>query len=92
MIGLGGTSRALAGWLNEGQAWSKSHEPSSQDLKTQRSRPQAQSGHRQTTSGIDQEETTFEDEEGGSTVEGDVMNGTEGDGSINPRHRGRTNK
>ncbi|UXN74111.1 hypothetical protein N8D56_02070 [Devosia sp. A8/3-2] len=46
----------------------------------------------QTTSGIDRGRDDFEDEEGGSTVEGDVMNGTEGEGSINPRHRGRTNK
>jgi len=45
----------------------------------------------QTTRGLDQEEMIFEDEEGENTVEGDVMNDTEADGSINPRRRGRTN-
>jgi hypothetical protein len=30
--------------------------------------------------------------EGGSTVEGDVMNDTEPDGSIDPNRRGRTNR
>ena len=46
----------------------------------------------QTTRGVDQQEMIFEDEEGGSTVEGDVMNDTNTDGSLNPRQRGRTNK
>mgnify|MGYP001240467220 CR=1 FL=1 len=45
----------------------------------------------QTTRGVDQEEFVFEDEEGESTIEGDVMNDTEADGSINPNRRGRTN-
>jgi hypothetical protein len=45
----------------------------------------------QTTRGVDQEETTFEDEEGENTIEGDVMNETNADGSVNPNHRGRTN-
>jgi hypothetical protein len=44
----------------------------------------------QTTQGIDQKETVFEDEEGENTVEGDVMNDTEADGSINPNRRGHT--
>ncbi len=45
----------------------------------------------QTTRGIDQQETIFEDEEGDNTIEGDVMNDTAGDGSIKPNHRPRTN-
>ncbi|MHA6299889.1 hypothetical protein [Devosia sp. CAU 1758] len=46
----------------------------------------------QTTRGVDQDEMTFEEEAGESTVEGDVMNDTDADGSINPDRRGRTNK
>ncbi|WIY53000.1 hypothetical protein O9Z70_00185 [Devosia sp. YIM 151766] len=46
----------------------------------------------QTTRGVDQQETIFEDEEGENTVEGDVLNDTAPDGSIDPRQRGRTNK
>jgi len=45
----------------------------------------------QTTRSVDQEEMTFEDEEGENTIEGDVMNDTNADGSVNPRRRGRTN-
>jgi hypothetical protein len=45
----------------------------------------------QTTRGIDQQETIFEDEEGDNTIEGDVMNDTAGDGSIKPNHRPRIN-
>ena len=62
----------------------KTHNANDLDLKRN-------PGIGQTTRGIDQEDTIFEDEEGDSTVEGDVMNGTEADGSINPDHRGRTN-
>ena len=63
----------------------KTRQPNDLDLKRN-------PGIGQTTDGIDQEEMTFEDEEGESTVEGDVMNETRPDGGINPRHRGRTNK
>ena len=62
----------------------KTHKPNDLDLKRN-------PGIGQTTQGVDQEEFTFEDEEGDNTVEGDVMNDTEADGSINPRKRGRTN-
>lgn len=62
----------------------KSRTPSDLDLKRN-------PGIGQTTRGIDQKDTIFEDEEADSTIEGDVMNGTEADGSINPDHRGRTN-
>ena len=46
----------------------------------------------QTTQGIDNAETTFEDEEADSTVEGDVMNETNASGGVDPDHRGHTNK
>lgn len=62
----------------------KTQRPSDLDLKRN-------PGIGQTTRGLDQEEFTFEDEEGDSTVEGDVMNETRRDGSVDPRHRGRTN-
>ena len=62
----------------------KTQTPSDTDLKRN-------PGIGQTTRGVDQEETIFEDEEGASTVEGDVMNDTEADGSINPDRRGHTN-
>ena len=42
--------------------------------------------------GIDNIQTTFEDEEGENTVEGDVLNDTAPAGGIDPRQRGRTNK
>ena len=42
--------------------------------------------------GIDNVQSTFEDEEGDSTVEGDVMNDTTPQGGINPNQRGRTNR
>ena len=63
---------------------SKGHNPNDIDLK---SNP----GIGQST-GIDNVRTTFEDEEGENTVEGDVMNDTRPDGSVNPNQRGRTNK
>jgi hypothetical protein len=63
----------------------KTRHPNDLDLKRN-------PGIGQTTRGVDQEEMTFEDEAGDSTVEGDVMNDTEADGSIDPNRRGRTNK
>jgi hypothetical protein len=63
----------------------KTRQPNDLDLKRN-------PGIGQTTRGVDQEEMTFEDEEGENTVEGDVMNEAGRDGSINPRHRPRTNK
>ena len=63
----------------------KTHTPNDLDLKRN-------PGIGQTARGIDQEETIFEDEEADNTVEGDVMNDTAPDGSINPNHQGRTNK
>ncbi|HEY9012201.1 MAG TPA: hypothetical protein VIN06_14400 [Devosia sp.] len=60
------------------------HKPNDQDLKGNPGIGQS--------SGIDNTTTTFEDEEGENTVEGDVMNDTRPDGSINPNQRGRTNK
>jgi hypothetical protein len=62
----------------------KTRHPNDLDLKRN-------PGIGQTTRGIDQEEAVFEDEEGENTIEGDVMNDTEADGSINPNRRGRTN-
>jgi hypothetical protein len=44
------------------------------------------------STGIDNLTSTFEDEEGNSTVEGDVMNETDRTGAVRPEHRGRTNK
>jgi len=44
------------------------------------------------STGIDNVTSTFEDEEGNSTVEGDVMNETDPAGAVRPEHRGRTNK
>ena len=41
------------------------------------------------SSGLDNSENTFEDEEGENTVEGDVLNDTRRDGSIDPDQRGR---
>jgi hypothetical protein len=43
------------------------------------------------SAGVDSADT-FEDEQGDSTLEGDVLNDTRPDGSINPDQRGRTNK
>lgn len=62
----------------------KTRQPNDLDLKRN-------PGIGQTTAGVDQKEFTFEDEEADNTIEGDVMNDTEADGSINPRKRGRTN-
>jgi hypothetical protein len=62
----------------------KTQHPNDLDLK--RNPGIGQSSH-----AIDQKEVIFEDEEADSTVEGDVMNETKRDGSINPNHRGRTN-
>ncbi len=62
----------------------KTRHPNDLDLKRN-------PGIGQTTRGLDQEEAVFEDEEGENTIEGDVMNDTEADGSINPNRRGRTN-
>ena len=62
----------------------KTRTPSDLDLKRN-------PGIGQATQGIDQQEMVFEDEEADNTVEGDVMNDTEADGSINPNRRGRTN-
>jgi len=62
----------------------KSRQPTDRDLK---SNP----GIGQTRS-VAEGDDSFEDEEGGSTVEGDVLNDTRRDGSLNPRQRGRTNK
>jgi hypothetical protein len=42
--------------------------------------------------GIDNRDTTFEDVEGDSTVEGDILNDTDAQGAVHPRQRGRTNK
>ncbi len=58
-------------------------QPSDLDLKRN-------PGIGQTTRGVDQQETVFEDQEGENSVEGDVLNDTEADGSINPDRRGRT--
>ncbi len=44
------------------------------------------------SSGIDNTRTTFEDEEGDNTVEGDVLNDTRRDGSVDPGQRGRENE
>jgi hypothetical protein len=63
----------------------KTHTPSDLDLKRN-------PGIGQTTRGIDQDETIFEDEEADNTVEGDVMNDTAGDGSVKPNHLPRTNR
>jgi hypothetical protein len=63
---------------------SKGHNPNDIDLKNNPGIGQS--------SGIDNVRTTFEDEEGENTVEGDVMNDTRPDGSVNPNQRGRTNK
>lgn len=63
----------------------KTRHPNDLDLKRN-------PGIGQTTRGLDQQGMTFEDEEAESTIEGDVMNDTEGDGSINPDRRGRTNR
>lgn len=63
----------------------KTRHPNDLDLKRN-------PGIGQTTRGIDQEEMIFEDEEGDNTIEGDVMNDTEADGSIDPQRRGRVNK
>ena len=63
----------------------KTHTPSDLDLKRN-------PGIGQTTQGIDQQNTVFEDEEADNTVEGDVMNDVEPDGSINLDRTGRTNK
>lgn len=63
----------------------KTQHPSDLDLKRN-------PGIGQTTRGIDQEATTFEDEEGDNTIEGDVMNDTRPDGSVDPGQRGRTNQ
>lgn len=62
----------------------KTREPNDLDLKRN-------PGIGQTTQDIDQQEAVFQDEEGENTIEGDVMNDTEADGSINPNRRGRTN-
>ncbi len=62
----------------------KTRHPNDLDLKRN-------PGIGQTTQGIDQQDAVFEDEEGENTIEGDVMNDTEADGSINPNRRGRTN-
>jgi hypothetical protein len=40
---------------------------------------------------INNVQTTFEDEAGRNTTEGDVMNDTTPAGGVNPRQRGRTN-
>ena len=63
----------------------KTEKPSDTDLKRN-------PGIGQTTQGVDQEKTTFEDEEGENTIEGDVLNDTEADGSVDPGRRGHTNK
>jgi len=62
----------------------KTRHPNDLDLKRN-------PGIGQTTQGIDQQDAVFEDEEGENTIEGDVMNDTEADGSINLDRRGRTN-
>jgi len=62
----------------------KKRQPNDLDLKRN-------PGIGQTSGTTDQEEMVFEDEEGENTVEGDVMNDTNADGSIDPSHRGRTN-
>ena len=63
----------------------KTQTPSDLDLKRN-------PGIGQTTQGIDQQNTVFEDEEGDNTIEGDVMNDVEPDGSVDTGHTGRTNK
>lgn len=63
----------------------KTATPSNLDLKRN-------PGIGQSSSGIDQKEIIFEDVEGDSTTEGDVLNETKPSGGIDPRHRGRTNK
>lgn len=63
----------------------KTRQPNDLDLKRN-------PGIGQTTDGIDQQDAIFEDEAGENTIEGDVMNDTRGDGSIDPRQRGRTDK
>jgi hypothetical protein len=61
----------------------KTRRPLDTDLKTNPGIGQS--------AGLDDAESTFEDEEGVNTVEGDVMNDTTPSGGINPRQRGRTN-
>jgi hypothetical protein len=63
---------------------SKGHHPNDLDLKGNPGIGQS--------AGIDNKRTTFEDEAGENTVEGDVMNETTRQGGIDPAHRGRTNK
>ncbi|WP_127751782.1 hypothetical protein [Devosia sp. 1566] len=63
----------------------KTQTPSDLDLKRN-------PGIGQTTRGIDQTDTVFEDTEADNTVEGDVMNDVEPDGSVSTEHTGRTNK
>ena len=60
------------------------HKPNDQDLKGNPGIGQS--------SGMNNKTTTFEDEAGENTVEGDVLNDTRRDGSIDPNQRGRTNK
>lgn len=62
----------------------KGHQPNDMDLK-------ANPGIGQSAR-INNLDDTFEDEEGGNTVEGDVLNDTTPAGGINPDQRGRTNK
>jgi hypothetical protein len=62
----------------------KGHHPNDMDLKANPGIGQGPA--------IDNINSTFEDEEGENTVEGDVMNDTTREGGINPRQRGRTNR
>ena len=62
----------------------KGHETNDMDL---RSNPGIGQG-----AAINNVQTTFEDEEGRNTTEGDVMNDTTPAGGVNPRQRGRTNR
>ena len=62
----------------------KTRTPSDKDLKSNPGIGQS--------SGINNLDDVFEDEEGGSTVEGDVLNDTDPQGAVRPDQRGRTNK
>jgi hypothetical protein len=62
----------------------KVKQPNDMDLKANPGIGQGQA--------INNVETTFEDEEGENTVEGDVLNDTTPAGGVNPKQRGRTNR
>lgn len=62
----------------------KTPRPSDKDLKSNPGIGQSR--------GLDDRDDNFEDEEGSSTVEGDVLNDTDRQGAVHPEQRGRTNK